>query len=371
MKRTTFIVAGVGLIVAILVIGWVGLPSLGRALATAGWGGLIFLSAFWLALFGVLGSAWYLLAPKSDHPKLWVYFWGRTVRDSATELLPFSQLGGLVVGARAIILQGVTMPFAFASTVVDLTAEMLSQIAFTILGLVLLATHLSNLSFDNPWVIGSVLGVLAAIAAATAFVVFQIRGGAVVGQMLKRLLPNVAGQAEAVDAALQEIYAHPARLALSSSVHFVAWILGVVGVWILLKMMHAPIDFLGVVAIESILAAVRSIGFAIPSGAGVQEAAYVLVGRLFGLTSETALALSLLKRGRDLVIGVPTLVLWQVIEGGRLFGKGKAARAALPLEDATGIERGREDARSGRLIDHDAAMDELDAAIAKASSRKD
>jgi len=37
------------------------------------------------------------------------------------------------------------------------------------------------------------------------------------------------------------------------------------------------------------------------------------------LAPETALALSLLKRGRDLVIGLPALGAWQLIESGRLW----------------------------------------------------
>jgi len=61
------------------------------------------------------------------------------------------------------------------------------------------------------------------------------------------------------------------------------------------------------------------VGFVAPAGLGVQEGTYALVGPLFGLPAEAGLALSLLKRGRDLVVGVPTLLAWQAVEGGRLF----------------------------------------------------
>ena len=49
------------------------------------------------------------------------------------------------------------------------------------------------------------------------------------------------------------------------------------------------------------------------------EGGYVVVGHLFGLTPEFALALSLIKRVRDIVIGLPALALWQVMEGRRLL----------------------------------------------------
>jgi len=40
---------------------------------------------------------------------------------------------------------------------------------------------------------------------------------------------------------------------------------------------------------------------------------------IFGLSPQTALAVSLLKRGRDLLLGVPALVLWQSLEGRHLL----------------------------------------------------
>jgi hypothetical protein len=70
-----------------------------------------------------------------------------------------------------------------------------------------------------------------------------------------------------------------------------------------------------VLAVESLMYALRNLGFALPAGLGVQEASYVLLGPLFGVQPSQALALSLLRRARDLVIGVPVLLLWQAREG--------------------------------------------------------
>jgi hypothetical protein len=54
----------------------------------------------------------------------------------------------------------------------------------------------------------------------------------------------------------------------------------------------------------------------------------VVVGHLFGLTPEFALALSLIKRVRDIVIGLPALALWQVMEGRRLIKSSATADAS-------------------------------------------
>jgi hypothetical protein len=59
---------------------------------------------------------------------------------------------------------------------------------------------------------------------------------------------------------------------------------------------------------------VRNAGFVIPAGIGVQEGGYVLGGSLAGIGAEAALAVALVKRARDLVLGLPILAWWQLEE---------------------------------------------------------
>jgi hypothetical protein len=68
-----------------------------------------------------------------------------------------------------------------------------------------------------------------------------------------------------------------------------------------------------------LLCAARSAAIFIPNALGIQEAAYAMLMPLFGLTASVGLALSLLKRARDIAIGVPILLVWQAAEGGRAF----------------------------------------------------
>ena len=53
----------------------------------------------------------------------------------------------------------------------------------------------------------------------------------------------------------------------------------------------------------------------------MQEGGYIMLGALFGLTPETALALSLVRRARDIVIGAPVLAVWQMVEGRRALAR--------------------------------------------------
>ena len=52
--------------------------------------------------------------------------------DRSSELLPLSQVGGYVLGARALTLTGVAGTVAAASTIVDVTLEFVSQLAYTV-----------------------------------------------------------------------------------------------------------------------------------------------------------------------------------------------------------------------------------------------
>jgi uncharacterized membrane protein YbhN (UPF0104 family) len=123
----------------------------------------------------------------------------------------------------------------------------------------------------------------------------------------------------AVHAALAETYQRSTGLWGGFVLHLACWMLSAVEVWIALRLAGAPLGFPTVVVIESLLYAIRTVAFAIPNAVGVQEGAYILIGAAFGLTPEMALAISLLKRARDLVIGLPALGTWQVAEGGRLW----------------------------------------------------
>jgi hypothetical protein len=72
-------------------------------------------------------------------------------------------------------------------------------------------------------------------------------------------------------------------------------------------------------AVEAFVGAVRSAAVVVPNGLGVQEATYALLAPLLGVGAEFGLAVSLLKRARDIVLGVPILLISQTVEGRRML----------------------------------------------------
>ena len=74
---------------------------------------------------------------------------------------------------------------------------------------------------------------------------------------------------------------------------------------------------------ESLCHAIRNLAFFVPGALGVQETGLVLIGALIGLPADVAIALSLAKRFREIVIGLPALASWQWVEIGRVQRKAK------------------------------------------------
>jgi putative membrane protein len=307
-------VVGLSLIAALVF--HFGPQAVTRPLIAVGWTGFAAVCSIHLALMAVMGIAWGVLMPGTS---LWVPVWGRLVRDSGSELLPLSQIGGYVLGARAVTLAGVDGTTAAASTIADVTLELFGQLAYTALGLSSLMYVKPDASIATP--VG--LGLAAAALLAAAFLIVQRRGFDLLDRFARVLgrgwADKTATGAAALHSALTAIYRRQGRVFASFLLHLACWIASTIEVWVALRFAGASLGFATVLVIESLLYAARSIAFAVPNAVGVQEGAYILLGANFGLTPETALALSLLKRARDLTIGVPALVAWQLLESGRLW----------------------------------------------------
>ena len=80
--------------------------------------------------------------------------------------------------------------------------------------------------------------------------------------------------------------------------------------------MGVPIGLGDALVLESLSHAVRSAAFIVPGALGIQEAGLIALGALIGIDAQTALALSLVKRAREIAFGAPALLAWQVLEVG-------------------------------------------------------
>jgi len=119
--------------------------------------------------------------------------------------------------------------------------------------------------------------------------------------------------------AIEALYDSPPRLAASAALHLLAWGASGGGTFIGFRLVGGHITLLNAIALEALLCAIRSIAAFVPAAIGVQEAGYAMLAPLFGLPAEMGLAVSLLKRAREIVLGVPALLYWQAFESRRAF----------------------------------------------------
>jgi putative membrane protein len=305
-----------GLALIGILVGYFGADTVIRSLIAVGWAGFATICLIHLALMAAMGIAWWALLPRT---KPLIFVWGRLVRDAGSEVLPLSQIGGYVLGARAVTFGGVSGTPAAASTIVDVSLEFISQIAFTGLAL----GWLVHLKPDAPVAVPVALGLAAAGVLAAGLLGAQRRGFGLVDRLAGALgldwLERTAAGAAALHAAVTAIYGRRVRLCANFILHLVCWIAATIEAWLALRFAGAPLGFGVVLVIEGLLYAVRSVAFAVPNAVGVQEGAYILLGASFGLTPELGLALSLLKRARDLALGLPVLAAIQLLEGRRLW----------------------------------------------------
>jgi len=324
-KTTAIIAAGIGLTIALGVITYHNLRGqVFEQVLRIGWPGFLAVIAAQVVLFIPLGLAWWVVDPHESFGKTGVFMWGRIAREAASDVLPFSQVGGIVIQARCAILGGVTPASAFGSNIVDVTMEMVAQIIYTLIGIALLVVHLGFGGGNSKLLMTIVGSVGIGLLIVVSFIATQRKGLSKLGAFIRRLAPSAAEHTDAMTQVIDEAYGQPMRLMIGLALHIFAWFGGAWGTWLILDFMGHPLPFVSVVAIESLLFAARNAAFVVPSGLGVQEGVYALLGPLFGLPSEAALALSLLKRARDIAVGVPVLLTWQLAEGRRTLADRRA-----------------------------------------------
>ncbi len=314
MKRISILLALAGLAVSALLVAWFDAGQVLDVALSVGWRGFGVLSLWQAGLFLLLGLAWATVLP-GVRPGLLV--WGRMVRDAATTCLPFSPVGGYVLGARAITVRGVAWPTAAAGTVVDVTAEIFGQFLFSVFGLLFLMLLRPGSPLLAP--IGITLGLAAlAIAAGVRFrapigLGLRSLGGQLLGGWFD-VHSRGQGGLDRMRDEMSRLYGNPRRLLLASAVHLLGWFATGVGTWISLRLLSFEAGLLPILALEALLDALVAAAFVVPGAAGVQEAGYVGLGAAFGVPPDVALSVSLLRRARDLALGLPILLLFQWIE---------------------------------------------------------
>lgn len=317
MKRSLVIggLAGVALFTALIV--WYGVAEIADALLVMGWG-ILAISLFRLILLVFDLLSWRVLLDRRARQSFPRLFWIRWVADSVNTLLPVARVGGEFLRAHLLYRRGVEGAVAGASVMVDVTAGIFTQLLFSVVGVFAFIVMVGG---GQDTTVNLVIGLILFAGGVFGFYLFQRAGFfSSIAHVAARLvdsggLRKLTGAAAEFDAATAALYRDQSAVALCCFWRIVGWIAGTAEVWLIFYFLGHPVSLAEAFVLESLGQAARSAGFLVPGGLGIQEGGLILIGSQLGLTPELALALSLAKRAREILVGVPCLIVWQIGEG--------------------------------------------------------
>jgi putative membrane protein len=291
-----------------------------HALHTGGWQ-LLWLVPYRALFFILYAIGWLVLLRPYDSARrvgLGYLFWVTTVREAVDRLLPVASVGGSVVGIRLLRWRGLAAAPVGATVIVEIVLTLIVMYLFTALGLLLLV----ELSATGREYRRMLLVFLLSLPVPVVTVLLLRYGSAF--QHLQRFLRPLVGenamseQAASLDHELRACLRRRRSLLTAGALHFAAFVSASFEIWFALRLFGHPVGFTTALVLESTLQAVRHLAFVVPAGLGVQEAGLVLFGHALGISGELALAISMAKRMREVLCGLPSLISWQWLEGRRI-----------------------------------------------------
>jgi putative membrane protein len=296
-----------------------GAKEVARAMLLLSWR-LLPITMYHLVPLSFSTLSWRELMPAADRPRVVTAIWIRWIRESINALLPVAGVGGDIVGARLVHQRGVPGVPAAASMVVDTTVGVATQLIFVVAGLTLLATR-SGGHAGAPAARALLIGMGVLAAAVGTFVRLQHRSMFLLfANLARRLAPEkwpsgFAGSASAIDKAVVATYRRGFAFMCAILLRLVGWGAGAGEIWLVMYYLDRPISATDAFVLESLTSGVRAAAFMVPGALGALEGGFVLFGALLGLPAEAALTISLSRRVRELLLGLPGLFVWQGLEG--------------------------------------------------------
>jgi putative membrane protein len=291
-----------------------------RTLRSGGWS-LLWLTPYRMLFFLLYALGWRSLLQPYDPQRragLGFLFWVTMVREGIDRLLPVASVGGGIAGVRLVGWRGISTAPAAATIAAEIVLTLAALYVFTAVGLFLLsdlgASHETSrhvlialvLSLPMPVVTGLLLRYGSVFARIEAFVRPWVGESA------------FSDGAVALDRELRACLSRGRSLVVAGTLQLLAFFSASFEIWFVLRLFGHPVDAAAAIMLESMTQAARHLAFVVPAGVGVQEGMFVLFGHVLGLSSELALAVSMAKRLREVLCGVPALVSWQWAEASRL-----------------------------------------------------
>jgi putative membrane protein len=309
VQRHATVALVVGLAATVAAVLYAGAGAVAQAIASLRLTGLLVLVLLHLPSVVLMGLAWWL-ASGSDAPASPSRFvWARFVRDAAGELMPFLQLGGIVFGLRTLG-RGRAIALGAVSASIDGVIELAAKLPYAFAALLTLLalapqSRLARLLSLAVAATGAVVAILL-LARRSLSASLQAMARAVSARWPTVLSPDGPDGFD-IQASFHRIMSQRGRLWSAFALHLGCWCWGAGETWVTFRLLGVDLTLWQALAIDGTVVGLRTFGWLVPAAAGVQEAAYLLAAAVFGISPAAALAASLARRARDLVLGVGTL----------------------------------------------------------------
>jgi putative membrane protein len=304
-------VVGLGLLLALALR--TDFQALNRLWLLAGWP-LLWLVPYRGLYFFLFALAWRPLLKSYDNAGrlgIGYLWWVSALREAIDRLLPVASVGGAVVGVRLLAWRGLARVQVSASVIVEVILTLAASYLFAALSVIWLLKLTVMTSEQSQILTGLAMSLPVPIA---CFVL--LRYGRWFGRLEQLLSAMVGFDASAKRGAMLDLELRAALrrtgvLLEAGLLQFAGMVSASFEFWLVLRLFGHPVDAVTAFVLEGTTQAVRHLAFFIPGALGAQEVGIVLLGGLFGIDAELALAVSVAKRLREVLCGLPALIVWQ------------------------------------------------------------
>jgi uncharacterized protein (TIRG00374 family) len=214
---------------------------------------------------------------------------------------PTASVGGEAVKAW-LVRPWTPLTESLPSVVIAKTTIVIGQALFLVIGLAVAGMALPS---DSLVIRGMWWLLVVQLVAVSGFVVVQAAGTL---QGSTRWLQKIGWLSDRPLDALTQIndeLAHfyrrePRRLTLSILYHFLAWLIGVLEPWLILRWIGLPVSLAEATAIEAFSTGIRFAAFLVPGYLGALEAGHMAIFAALGLGAPAGLSFTLIRRVREL-----------------------------------------------------------------------
>jgi putative membrane protein len=308
-----------GIAISSALIAYHNVSTIAQTVWHIGWG-LGIILAIQFTSYALNGFAWRMLFRSGEARLTRTLLVLRWIRESINYLLPSALLGGDVVAVRQLTVKGQDMNTASAGVVVDKTLEASGLFFFALTGIfTLLALGRKNTGIAHSAILAAaaILVVLMIFLAAQRWGLLKFIDKAVLKLAGRCGTPELGNMS--IHDTVWTIYSDFRRIIPATFFHTLAWMPGTFQVWVALRYMGYDVGWPHAFVIESLSQVACAAAFVMPASLGAQEAAYMTMAGFFGVPPSAGLALSLVYRLRDVLFGIPGLLVWQWLEGRRLW----------------------------------------------------